>query len=90
MSHKLDQSLIDEFVTTSLSNLGKVRQLLLKHPDLIDARATWGDTAVEAAIKAGQNDIAEFLLSAGATLKDCLGLCKDKVQRLNQDYQSLQ
>ncbi len=84
MSNQLDQKLIDEFV--SLDHLGKVRQLLLRYPDLVDARATWGDTAVEAAIKAGQTEIADFLLSAGAKLNDCPGICKEKVERLTNNH----
>lgn len=86
MNSKLNQNLIDEFVLTSHSNFGKVRQLLLRHPDLIDGQATWGETAVEAAIHAGQKDITAFLLSAGASTHECTGACKSKIERLNENF----
>lgn len=85
----LDQNTIDEFVNIShTTNFGKVRQLLIKHPNLVDAESTWGETAIEAALHAGQADIAEFLRSAGAE-HTCTGACKAKIERLPNNYREI-
>ncbi len=86
MDAQLDQNLIDEFVQISQRNFGRVRQLLIRHPNLVDSRATWGETALEAALHAGQQDIADFLLSAGAELHECTGACQTKIERLNTNH----
>ncbi|NDJ87213.1 MAG: hypothetical protein GYB66_15140 [Chloroflexi bacterium] len=83
----LDQALIDEFVQFSHQNLGKVKRLLLLHPELVDACATWGETAMEAAVHAGKTDIRDFLLSAGATRHECCGGCQATVHRLSSSFE---
>lgn len=86
MSATLNQNLIDEFVKISHSDFGKVRKFLLEYPELVDEKSTWGETAIEAATHAGQKDIMTFLLSAGASLHECTGICQAKIERLNQDF----
>lgn len=86
---QLNQKLIDEFVNVSqTTNFGKIRQLLVKHPDLVDAESTWGETAIEAALHAGQLDIAEFLRSAGAE-HICTGACQAKIKRFPNNYREI-
>ncbi|MCB9435693.1 MAG: hypothetical protein H6673_01705 [Anaerolineales bacterium] len=85
----LDQNLIDEFVTIShTANFGKIRQLLIKHPDLVEAESTWGETALAAALHAGQEHIAEFLRSAGAE-HICTGACQVTIKRLPNNYREI-
>lgn len=61
------QKLIDEFVSAARADLGKVKVLLKGHPVLVQQRASWDETALEAATRAGEAAIAEFLISNGAT-----------------------
>ena len=65
------QELIDEFVRAGHGDLGKVRELLARESSLINARASWDETALGAAAHVGQVEIARFLLSVGAPLDIC-------------------
>lgn len=62
----IPQDTVDEFVKQSTQSYGKVRRFLIEHPDIINKRASWGETALSAARNANQSDIERFLLSAGA------------------------
>lgn len=87
-TRQLNQTVIDEFVMKSHHDFGKVKQLLLRYPDLVDAESTWGETAAEAANHTGRTDILEFLKSAGAILKQtasCTGVCQATVRGLTDD-----
>lgn len=73
----ISQDVVDEFVTQSSQSYGKVRRFLIEHPDLINKRSSWGETALIAARRAGQHEIEQFLLSAGApeSPSECAGMC---------------
>lgn len=89
MAHnKLTQDIIDEFVLNSHGNYGRVRRLLLQHPDLAVQRASWGETALDAALHANRKDIEQFLRSAGAieSTSHCDGVCRAPIERLNRDF----
>lgn len=79
------QDIIDEFVLQSHSNYGIVRRYLIEHPDLVQKRASWGETALDAARHAGKGNIVRFLLSAGAQESECScqGVCKAPIERLD-------
>lgn len=70
-SQPLSQDLIDEFVANAHGNLLRVQELLGQHPTLLNANASWDETALAAAAQVGRRDIAEFLLAAGAPLDIC-------------------
>jgi hypothetical protein len=87
-TRQLNQAVIDEFVMKSHHDFGKVQQLLLRYPDLVDAESTWGETAAEAASHTGQTDILEYLKSAGAIFEKpaaCTGVCKATIHSLTDD-----
>jgi ankyrin repeat protein len=65
------QEVIDAFVGAAHGDLAQVQMLLQQHPELLNARASWGETAIGAAAQTGQVDIAELLLAAGAPLDIC-------------------
>ena len=88
-TRQLNQAVIDEFVMKSHHDFGKVKLLLLRYPNLVDAESTWGETAAEAANHTGRTDILEFLKSAGAILEKtaaCTGVCKATIHNLTDDY----
>src|SRR5688500_11815561 len=67
----LSQEMIDQFVGAAHSDLDRVKELLAEEPELLNANATWTETAIGAAAHTARRDIAEFLLAAGAPLDIC-------------------
>ena len=65
------QDMIDEFVGSAHGDFGRVKELLAEHPALLNARAVWNESAIEAAAQTGRVEIIEFLLAAGAPLSIC-------------------
>jgi ankyrin repeat protein len=66
-----DQPLVDEFVGNAHGNFERVRELLSQYPGVLNASASWRETAIEAAAQMGREDIARYLLEAGAPLDIC-------------------
>jgi ankyrin repeat protein len=68
MSAELDQSIVEQCVGSAHGDLDKVRELVERHPALVDARAPWNETPIEAAAQLGRKDIIAYLLEKGAPL----------------------
>ena len=68
VSAGLEQSIVEECVGSAHGDLDKVRELVERHPELVNARASWNETPVEAATQLGRRDIIEYLLERGAPL----------------------
>lgn len=66
MAEELAQATIDECVGNAHGNLERVRELVGQHPGVVNARATWGETPIEAATQMGNRPIVEFLIERGA------------------------
>ncbi len=64
----LSQEIIDEFVGNAHGNLARVRELVEQYPHIVDAQASFQETALQAAAQMAREDIAKFLLAHGATL----------------------
>jgi ankyrin repeat protein len=60
------QEMVDQFVGNAHGNLSMVKEMLDKYPSLINANASWTETAIGAAAQTGQVDIVNYLLSQGA------------------------
>lgn len=65
------QELIDDLVGHAHGNLARVKEILTEHPELVNARARWGETPVQAAAQMGDKAITEYLLNLGAPLDIC-------------------
>src|SRR4030066_1642944 len=65
------QEIIDQFVGNAHGNLAVVKELLERYPSLINANASWTETAIEAAAQTGQVDIVNYLLDRGAEYDIC-------------------
>jgi ankyrin repeat protein len=63
---ELEQAVVDECIGNAHGNLDRVRELVEKHPALVGARASWGESAIEAATQMGRRDIIDYLVSQGA------------------------
>jgi ankyrin repeat protein len=68
VSAGLEQSIVEECVGSAHGDLDKVRELVERHPGLVNARAPWNETPIEAATQLGRRDIIEYLLGKGAPL----------------------
>ena len=66
MSADLDQALVDACVGSAHGDLNTVRELIEQHPALVNARASWNETPIEAAAQLGRKDIIDYLVSRGA------------------------
>jgi hypothetical protein len=68
----LSSELVQEFVSVAHGNFERVKELLQKEPDLVNAARDWGggdwETGLGAAAHMGRADIAYYLLARGARL----------------------
>jgi uncharacterized protein len=62
------QTVIDECVGNAHGNFARVAELITQYPDVVNARAPWNETPVEAATQMGNMPIIELLLRHGAPL----------------------
>jgi ankyrin repeat protein len=84
---------IRDFVVAAHGNLPRVREMLVEHPSLVNARYQWAEndseTAIQAAAQVGSTSVAEYLLERGAPLEICtaamLGRTDDVKRMLDQD-----
>jgi len=65
------QEIIDQFVGNAHGNLAIVKQLLEMYPGMINASASWTETAIQAAAQTGQVEIVNYLLEHGAEYDIC-------------------
>ena len=63
-----DQAVADELVGNAHGNLDLVRELLQQHPDLLNARATWDESAIQAATQMGNRPLIDLLIGKGAPI----------------------
>jgi len=68
----IDKELVAEFVLNSHGDLGVVKQLVEREPEIVNAAWDWGggdwETGLGAAAHVGRRDIAEYLLEHGARM----------------------
>ena len=76
------QDIVDTFVGSAHGDFAKVKELLAQSPSLLNASASWVETAIEAAAQTGQVEIAEFLLEAGAPLSICTAAMLGHIERV--------
>lgn len=70
-SNGLEWTQINPFVTLAHFNFEKVKELLAATPALLDTRASWDETAIEAAAHMGQAPMATYLAEKGACVSTC-------------------
>ncbi len=71
VSNDPSQETIDQFVGNSHGNFAIVKELLTKYPSMVNARASWTETAIQAAAQTGQVQIVNYLLEHGAEYDIC-------------------
>lgn len=65
------QDIIDQFVGNAHGNIAVVKELLEKYPSIVNADASWTETAIQAAAQTGQEEIVNYLLEHGAEYDIC-------------------
>ena len=66
MNEGVDQAVIDDCVGNAHGKLARVQELIALHPGIVNARATWNETPIEAATQMGNRPILDFLIERGA------------------------
>lgn len=88
-----NQETINEFVIAAHHDLPKVEELLASDPLLLNQKAQWQETPLQAAAHVGNQAIAEYLLAAGAPLDICtatmLGSREEITAMLREDPTSI-
>ena len=92
----LKTGLVKEFVVAGHKDLGKVKEMLVDHPNLIYSRYDWGtgdfEEAIEGAGHLGNKEIANYLINQGARVNlfvlTMLGKT-DLVKPILEDYPNL-
>lgn len=84
----LPQDFINEFARLAHSDVERVKHLLKLAPSLVHGRATWDESAIEAASHMGLTALARHLADHGAAVSTCtatlMGL-RDRVAALLKD-----
>jgi ankyrin repeat protein len=65
MEQAVSQETINACVRAAHGNLTKLRDLAEKYPSALHARASWNETALEAANHTASKEIVEFLVASG-------------------------
>ena len=88
MDQEATQAVVDELVGNAHGNLARVKEIVMSKPELMNARASWNETPIEAATQMGNRPIIEFLLDHGAHIDFftilVLGRFDDVNRELNQ------
>jgi len=70
VSDQINQEIVKEYVTVAHSDFERMKTLLEKYPNLLNATTDWGDGDFESAIGAaghmGHKDYANYLIDQGA------------------------
>jgi len=57
---------IDELVGNAHGNFARVKELLEANPELLNGKASWNETPIEAATQMGNKQIIDYLVDRGA------------------------
>lgn len=68
------QPLLDELVGNAHGNLGRVKEILEEHPQLLNKSAAWDETPIQAATQMGNRQIMDYLIGRGAPVDAFTGL----------------
>src|SRR5438477_12304269 len=76
--------MVDELVGNAHGNLARVQELLAQHPELLNAKATWDETPIEAGTQMGNRASIDELVARGAPVDFFTALVLGGVERAEQ------
>jgi ankyrin repeat protein len=88
MTYQLEPAVVEELVGNAHGNLVRVRELLDAHPEALNERAPWNETAVEAATQMGNKPILELLLARGAPVDFFTACALGRVEQVEAELAS--
>ena len=82
------QAIVDELVGNAHGNLTRVRELLDRHPELLDVKASWNESPIEAATQMGNRAIIDDLIARGAPVDFFTALVLGKFERVSRELKA--
>ena len=82
------QAIVDELVGNAHGNLARVQELLAQHPELLNAKATWDETPIEAGTQMGNRAIIDELVARGAPVDFFTALVLGEVDRADRELKA--
>lgn len=82
--NQADPETVKAFVIAGHHDLEKVKAILEENPTLLEAKAPWNETALQAACHMGRRDIAAWLLERGAQPDLCCWAAMGEVEKVRQ------
>jgi ankyrin repeat protein len=79
------QAVVDELVGNSHGAIDVVRGILDRHPDLVSARSSWGESPLQAASQMGRKDILALLIERGAETDFHSAIVLGDLQRVREE-----
>ena len=82
------QAVVDELVGNAHGNLERVQEIVVRQPDLMNAKASWNETPIEAATQMGNRPIIEFLLDHGAQIDFFTALALGRLDEVDNELKA--
>ena len=82
------QAVVDELVGNAHGNLARKSELLDQHPELLNVKATWNETAIEAATQMGNRAIIEHLTARGAPVDFFTALVLGRLDQVERELKA--
>jgi ankyrin repeat protein len=79
------QPLLDELVGNAHGNLVRVREILDEHPELLNEKATWNETPIQAATQMGNRKIIDELIDRGAPVDFFTALALGRKEQIEDE-----
>ena len=76
---------VEELVGNAHGNLAKVKELIAANPALVNSRAPWNETPIEAATQMGNRPIIDFLIANGAPVDIFTASALGDVERVRRE-----
>ena len=81
----ISSEIVDQLVGNAHGNLARVKELLEAHPDALNSRAKWNETAIQAATQMADRAIIDYLVAAGAPVDFFTALVLGRVEVIDRE-----
>ena len=88
MEAELSQAVVDECVGNAHGNLARVSELVELHPGIVNARASWNESPIEAAAQMGNRPLIDYLVERGAPVDFLTSCVLGRTEDVRQELQA--